>query len=173
MATKVGVAENAFFKGNCRFSSSETYIPDGAEKAAHRADFPGRPAYDVEDEKVRPEKGVSDRTRASNARTSFDWDEFINKVRVKNDAVYSQLVKTKYEFAGDTLHIYPMKKIVKNILARENNKRILLEAADGVKITIHEADETPSGEKKDVTLDKISAIMGGEVTNDGGGNPFE
>ena len=28
-------------------SNSATYIPDGAEKAAQRADFPGRPAYDV------------------------------------------------------------------------------------------------------------------------------
>ncbi|MBQ3306078.1 tRNA (adenosine(37)-N6)-threonylcarbamoyltransferase complex transferase subunit TsaD [Candidatus Saccharibacteria bacterium] len=28
-------------------SNSATYIPDGAEKAARRADFPGRPAYDV------------------------------------------------------------------------------------------------------------------------------
>lgn len=24
-----------------------TYIPEGAEEAAQRADFPGRPAYDV------------------------------------------------------------------------------------------------------------------------------
>ena len=59
-----GVADNVFFKDICRFSSSETYIPDGAEKAARRADFPGRPAYDVEDEKVRPEKDMSDRTPA-------------------------------------------------------------------------------------------------------------
>ena len=83
------VADNAFSKDISRFSSSETYIPDGAEKAARRADFPGRPAYEsttvgaeqtesklsvsrrrpvddrkVEDEKVRPGKSMSDRTRA-------------------------------------------------------------------------------------------------------------
>ena len=56
------VADNAFFKDNGRLASSETYIPDGAEKAARRADFPGRPAYDVEGEIVGPEKGMSDRT---------------------------------------------------------------------------------------------------------------
>lgn len=57
-----GVADNVFFKGISRFSRSETYIPDDAEKAARRADFPERPAYDVEGEKVRPEKDMSDRT---------------------------------------------------------------------------------------------------------------
>ena len=59
-----GVADNVFFKDISRFLSSETYIPDGAEKAAHRADFPGRPVYDVEDEKVGPEKDMSGRTPA-------------------------------------------------------------------------------------------------------------
>ncbi len=57
------VSDNAFLSDISRFSSSEMYIPDGAEKAARRADFPGRPAYDIEDEKVRPRKGMSDRTR--------------------------------------------------------------------------------------------------------------
>ena len=106
------------------------------------------------------------------ASATFDWNEFADKVRGLNEAIYAQLMKTQYEFVGDTLHIYPMKKIVRSILARDNNKRILLDAGGGVKITIHEADETPSNSKKDAVLDKISAIMGGEVTNDGGGNPF-
>ena len=57
------VSDNAFSSDISRFSSSEMYIPDGAEKAARRADFPGRPVYDIEDEKVRPRKGMSDRTR--------------------------------------------------------------------------------------------------------------
>lgn len=103
---------------------------------------------------------------------TFDWDDFANRVRGLNEAIYAQLTKTQHEFVGGTLHIYPMKRIIKSILARDNNKRILLDAGGGVKITIHEADETPSGAKKDEVLNKISAIMGGEVTNDGGGNPF-
>ena len=113
------------------------------------------------------------RTNGTAAVTSFDWDGFVGKVRGLNEAVYLQLMKAKYEFGGGVLHIYPMKRIVKSILARDNNKRVLVGAADGVKITIHEADELPSGEQKDETLAKISAIMGGEVKNDGGGNPFE
>lgn len=106
------------------------------------------------------------------ALTSFDWDKFTVKVRELNEAIYSQLIKTQHELVGNELHIYPMKKIVKNILARDNNKQVLIGAAQGVRITIHEADETPDGAEKDETLAKISAIMGGEVKNDGGGNPF-
>jgi len=102
----------------------------------------------------------------------FDWGSFIDKVRGLSEAIYSQLVKTKYEYVDGTLNIYPMKNVVRNILARENNKRILVSAANGVKITIHEADESPSNEKKDEVLSRISGIMGGEVINDGGGSPF-
>ena len=59
-----GVAEISFSRDNSRLDHSETYIPDGAEKAAHRADFPGRPAYDVEDGLAGPEKRYSDRPPA-------------------------------------------------------------------------------------------------------------
>lgn len=103
----------------------------------------------------------------------FGWEPYIKKVQELSDAVYSQLMKTQYEFDGATLHIYPGKRIVKSILARDNNKRILIEAAGGnVKITIHDENETPSNFKKDATLEKLSDIMGGEVKNDGGKNPF-
>lgn len=104
--------------------------------------------------------------------TTFDWSEYTRKVQSVSGAVYSQLIKTQHEFNDGVLHIYPMKNIVKSILSRDNNKRILVDAGGGVKITIHEASETPNGMKNDETLDRISAIMGGEVMNDGGGNPF-
>ena len=60
---KTRASEHAFLEDISRFANSETYIPDGAEKAARRADFPGRPVYDVEEEQVRPQKGSSDKTR--------------------------------------------------------------------------------------------------------------
>ena len=104
--------------------------------------------------------------------TQFDWDTFAEKVQSMNDAVYSQLMKTMHEFDGTTLHLYPERKIVKTILSRDNNKRILIDASGGVKINIHEYGEKPSNTKKDEMLSKISDIMGGEVQNDGGGNPF-
>lgn len=108
-----------------------------------------------------------------NPDTAFDWDTFASKVQSMNDAVYSQLTKTLHEFDGNTLHIYPERKIVKTILSRDNNKRILIDAGGGIKINIHDAGETPNTAPKDDVLAKISDIMGGEVRNDGGGNPFE
>lgn len=105
---------------------------------------------------------------------NFNWSDFTHKVQSMNDAIYSQLIKVKYELEGNTLNIYPGKKIIKNILSRDNNKQILAEATGGVvKIVIHDENETPNNTVKDELADKISGIMGGEVKDDAGGNPFE
>lgn len=109
----------------------------------------------------------------SPAVSDFDWQAYLDKVQALSDAVYSQLLKTQHEFDGAVLHIYPVKRIVRTILTRENNKKILFSAiSNNVKITIHEISDSPTGEKKDETIAKISDIMGGEVINDGGTNPF-
>lgn len=106
--------------------------------------------------------------------TDFSWDSFAMKVQELNDAVYSQMIKCEYEYSNGSLKIYPKRKVIKNILSRENNKKILFEAVDpNVKITICDENDTPSNKQSDGTLAKISAIMGGEVTSDGGGNPFQ
>ncbi len=121
-----------------------------------------------------PRADISDRTpiQASEQPVDFSWNDFAGKVKELNDAIYAQLVKTTYEFKSGELHIYPSKNIVKTILARDNNKRILVDAAGGVKITIHGTDEKPENVAKNETLAKISDIMGGEVIDDGGGSPF-
>ena len=103
---------------------------------------------------------------------NFDWEVFTSKVQELNDAVYSQLVKCKYEYRDGELRLYPERKVTQTILSRDNNRPILMRAANGVKITICEAGTTPSNEKPDETMSKISAIMGGEVRNDGGTSPF-
>lgn len=109
----------------------------------------------------------------SPAIADFDWSTFTEKVQSLNDAIYLQLMKTSYEMVGDTLHIYPKRKIVKTILSRDNNRRILSDAAGSIRIEIHEFGEKPTSAQNDEILDKISDIMGGEVQNDKGGNPFE
>ena len=112
-------------------------------------------------------------TRANDiAKLNFNWDTFTNKVQELNDGVGSQLSKCAYEFAGGELKIYPKRKIIQTILAKPNNVQVLRQAADGVKITICEAGDSPSGAKQDETLSKISAIMGKEVSNYGGTSPF-
>ncbi len=110
---------------------------------------------------------------APSENIDFDWEKFLATIIDKSDVLHSQLGRTKHSFDGETLHIYPSKKITKNIIGRENNKKILQSALPvGVKITIHEVTDSPSDAKNDATLSRLSDIMGGEVLNDGGGNPF-
>ncbi len=126
-----------------------------------------------EKEKIESSSNAMNNKPASlKTATDFDWDSYLVKVRELSEAVHSQLTKTQHELSGGILHIYPGKKIVKNILSRDNNKRILLEAAGNVEITIHNEDEAPGGSEKDAVLTKISAIMGGKVENESGGDPF-
>lgn len=116
------------------------------------------------EEKVEPEK--------STTNTNFDWNKFLETVQKMNDAIYSQLKYCEYSVMGNSLEIYPAKKISKTILSRDNNKRILIEAANGMKVTICDKNEQEISDTKDKLLSKISDIMGGEVSNDGGNSPF-
>lgn len=102
---------------------------------------------------------------------AFDWNGFLGKVQNLSEVVYKQLQKCEHEVRGGYLHLYPRTKIIKNILESKNNKNILLGAVD-LPVEVHEAGEHPESAPKDETLDKISAIMGGEVFNDGGNDPF-
>ena len=104
------------------------------------------------------------------APSSFDWQGFVDKVHSMNDAVYAQLTDATYEVGGGVLHIYPAKKISKTILSSVNNLKILADAA-GMEVEVGEPSSSNSAEK-DPLLSKISDIMGGEVKNDAGGNPF-
>ncbi len=110
---------------------------------------------------VKPSPTISD----------FDWDNFLDKVKSLNDAVYSQLKKASFTVSGNILNIYPEKKIAKNILSRDNNKKILIDASGNMKVIICDPADNPNLQK-DELISRISDIMGGEVQNDGGGNPF-
>ena len=100
----------------------------------------------------------------------FEWTKFVEAVREMNDAVAAQLRLVEFKVNAEMLDIYPTKRVVKMILSKDNNKRILINAAGGMKVIIHNVEEKP--ENKDPLISKISDIMGGEVQNDGGGNPF-
>lgn len=108
---------------------------------------------------------------ASVGMKDFNWDGFITRVHGMNDAIAAQVKKCQHIFSNDELKLYPDKKVTRMILARDNNKRILVDAGEGIKITICEVAELPSAES-DKLISKISDIMGGEVQNDGGDNPF-
>jgi hypothetical protein len=102
--------------------------------------------------------------------STFEWTKFVEAVREMNDAVAAQLRLVEFKVNAEMLDIYPTKRVVKMILSKDNNKRILINAAGGMKVIIHNVEEKP--ENKDPLISKISDIMGGEVQNDGGGNPF-
>ncbi len=102
----------------------------------------------------------------------FEWQNFLAAVNAINDAIGSQVAKCKYETVGNELHLYPPRNVTKTIISREANKKILIEAADGYRVQIHEINEKPGNAKEDGLLSRISDIMGGEVKNDGGNNPF-
>ncbi len=104
----------------------------------------------------------------------FTWDTFLQRVYRKNDALHAQLLKVEYEFIDNIVHIYPIKRVIRSILTKENNKLILIGAANGAKIEIHEIDEAPSSRVENPLITKISDIMGGaeEVMKNGGEIPF-
>ncbi|MBO7718130.1 DNA polymerase III subunit gamma/tau [Candidatus Saccharibacteria bacterium] len=104
--------------------------------------------------------------------STFSWEEFLEKAKEANEAIYLQLVKSEHELSGNELHIYPSAKISEAILNAKNNKAVLSNLAGGFKVMIHDNNEKPKSQPKDAMLDKISGIMGGEVKNDGGENPF-
>ena len=107
---KAGAADNIFFKDNLRLDRSETYIPAGAEKAARRADFPGRPAYDVEDGLAGPEKDMSDRTPAFDvilADVSFlSLTKILKYAKInlaRSDTDFLVMLKPQFEARPDQL----------------------------------------------------------------------
>lgn len=170
--TARGLSEHSF--SGRTFSPSTSYTGNPGKSALRAASSVASGIYvsGLENLEMSSKKNV--RPPVPNpALTDFDWDAYVGRVQSLNDAVAMQLKKVKYEFDGDTLHIYPEKKIIKSILSRDNNKKILLKAAgDNVKITIHDENDKPSNVKKDTVAERISDIMGGEVQNDRGGNPF-
>lgn len=107
------------------------------------------------------------------AGKDFNWDGFIDAVEAKNNAISAQLKKTDYKFDGSVLHIYPLKRIVKTIIERPNNRAIIVEVLSGVGLEIHDVDEQPKHDENPLVA-KISDIMGGaeEVEKNGGKIPF-
>lgn len=127
----------------------------------------------------KPEQPVATSEKKSVERSpitaeNFDWSGYLAKIESLNEVVYAQLKRCEYELIGNELRLYPRTKIIRNILNSPNNKALLSEATGGnVKITLEEPGVGPKKAGKDEMLEKISAIMGGEVMReDGGSDPF-
>ena len=102
---------------------------------------------------------------------NFNWAEFVGKVKSADSGVGTQVENCKYIATKDTLNIYPNKSFTQISLSKDAHKKILIDAADGLKVVIHDYNEYKNINKDDV-ISKMSDIMGGEVKNDGGDDPF-
>ena len=110
-------------------------------------------------------------TPAPAPAANFNWDDLVKRIGQKNEAIYLHLKRATYKFDGTMLDIYPANKMGDTILQSKNNLKALRNETS-VKITVHNLDEKPDGAENDAVLSKLSDIMGGEVKNDGGENPF-
>lgn len=106
----------------------------------------------------------------------FDQKAFLANIRAcdKGGGITTQLGKIQLQNEGNELHIYSNNRTVLKILSTDSRKSALIRAANGLKIVMHEAGETPQNTQKDPTISQISDIMGGaeEVNNNGGEIPF-
>lgn len=103
-------------------------------------------------------------------KTEFDWQDYINKVSKIDPNASKPLLKSKFEFTGGTLHIYPENSFTARILKNSKHSNILKQALGENELTIHDTPPKPS-QPKDETIAKISAIMG-DVQEIDGSVPF-
>ncbi len=173
----VALAADASFR-NRTCSPEMSYAGAPAEPPAKQANLSGpsgiyisgRSNLEMVPEKTRP---AAPKLKTPITTSSFDWDSFLEKMRNLSEVIYMQLKWCEHEREGNSLHLYPQKKMAKNILGSQKNKEVLVDAA-GMKIVLHDVGGEPRSQKNDPQLAEISAIMGGKVQEvDNGGNPFE
>ena len=160
--------ENVLRRGlNPSPKTEETYIPDVTEKAArNELAFSADQWNDVPAGLRQTPTRTFDRKRASeNVRPQAPE----KRPSSLTPALKQQLDKCKITDDGETIHIYPPKKIIKTILERPANRDLLRNNFDKP-FTIHD----PNDFENSPEISKISGIMGGaqEVSNIDGGIPF-
>ncbi|MDO4526823.1 MAG: hypothetical protein Q4B87_01900, partial [Candidatus Saccharibacteria bacterium] len=107
-------------------------------------------------------------SEATSSDTNFDWQGFLDKIKTENDVIFAQLKGAKWEISGSKLVICPEKSFAKVILKKPSNLRIICDIA-GREVLIDEI----KNPEDDILKTKISGIIGGEVQEYGGGNPFK
>lgn len=121
------------------------------------------------------QRTTSQTIRPNDAKTSPEFSNTkkdISEVTISNAplsaALKTQLSQCVIKDSGDTVHIYPRKKITKTILSRPNNSDSLRDTF-GKDFIIHELDEL----EKSPEVAKISDIMGNvQEVEENGGIPF-
>ena len=169
----LGNSAIATFAGGTTVSPRDHSRPTGSEPSEARPVTTGE-SERVSRDMVRAATKLSAKSGSlekNPIEAQFNWDVYLDKIKSLNDAVYSQLKNTTHELGGNTIHLYPQKKIAFTILSRDHNRAVLMKPYPNFTIKLHEFDTTSA---KNPAFNQISAIMGGaeEVNTNGEGVPF-
>ena len=151
-------------------TASRTTVSSVQSVKVEKKPEPEKPAVVTKTVEKTIEKTSVEESVSVSTNTDFDWGRFVETVTRLNDGVSKQLKDADYDVVGGVLNIYPKNKMEVRLLARDSNRQVLAQACN-MKVVIHEIGDNPH-KSQDLLLSKMSAIMGGEVKNDGGGNPF-
>ena len=154
--------------GSCRPSASAACSTNAS---AGPTDSYRPPASGLVSSRTPDAEPLAEPSPRANSPIDFSWEEFVGRVKAADEGIASQLSFVSHDVADGTLNLYPDKSFVYKSLSRDKNKAILIENACGLKVAVHEVGTSPNA-KKDELISKMSDIMGGEVTNDEGDNPF-
>lgn len=148
--------------------------PEILARAATAAPKPiiSKPAVNSEQKSIEKEPVIEPKTPIKSTADNFDQASFIKQVKILNGGVALPFTGVKFAVEGGTLKVMTKNKIFRNILEKDENKQILSEASGGLKVLVTEPPEPAKSAINDAVISKISDIMGGEVENEGGGNPF-
>ena len=122
-------------------------------------------------EKPSSQQEAKDAVRFANVPAQFDFNKFLVDVRDYSAAVAAQLKGASFAVENGTIYLYVGSDFAVNFLGRDQNLQALSRLAGGKPVVIKSAKDNPNT-KNDSLISKMSDIMGGEVKNDTGGNPF-
>ena len=138
-----------------------------SKPAVNTAQTPGKSA-EIREKPAEPIAKASTDTSVGN----LDQAAFVKQVKILNGGVSLPLNGAKFEVRGNTLEISVKAKSFRDILSKDDNKQILVEASGGLNISIIEPRKSTKSAANDEVISKLSGIMGGEVEDEEGGNPF-
>lgn len=80
------------------------------------------------------------------AAVQFDWSGFVANFQKNYQAIFTQLQKVDFQASGNILHLFPKRSIVRTILSKENNLRIInsVLATHNYTVQVHDVDDTPA-----------------------------
>ena len=114
-----------------------------------------------------PEPSPSPTPAPAAQKVATNSKDFLGNI--SDAGIYQQVAKTIISETTDTIHIYPKSKVAVKILSSPNHKKVLIDAAGGKKVEIHEVGELPpQAPSASPTVSAISSIMGGaeEISKD-------